>query len=67
MWSYLGRSRLFWKLSASYLTLVLLTALIIGALVAWRIKQAALQEEVDVLRAKGMLLRELVITALDHG
>jgi two-component system phosphate regulon sensor histidine kinase PhoR len=67
MWSYLGRSRLFWKLSASYLTLVLLTAIIIGALVAWRIKQAALQQEVDVLRGKSTLLRELVTPALDHA
>jgi two-component system, OmpR family, phosphate regulon sensor histidine kinase PhoR len=67
MWSHLGRSRLFWKFSASYLAIVLFTAMIIGALVAWRIEQAALQEGVDVLRAKGMLLRELVIPALDHA
>ena len=67
MWSYLGRSRLFWKFSASYLALILLTAMITGALVAWRIEQATLQEEVDGLRAKGVLLRELAIPTLDRA
>jgi hypothetical protein len=67
MWSYLRCSRLFWKFSASYFGLILFTAFIIGGLVAWHIKQTVLQEEIDGLRAKSMLVRELAIPALDRA
>jgi hypothetical protein len=37
MLHHLGRSRLFWKLYASYTGLTLLTATLIGVLVTWHI------------------------------
>jgi methyl-accepting chemotaxis protein len=67
MLQHLGRSRLFWKLSASYLALTLLTAILIGMLVARHIERTALQEEAHVLQAKAVLLRELVTPALDRA
>jgi uncharacterized membrane protein YraQ (UPF0718 family) len=67
MLQHLGRSRLFWKLSASYLALTLLTAILIGMLVARHIERTALQEEAHVLQAKAVLLRELVSPALDRA
>jgi methyl-accepting chemotaxis protein len=67
MLHHLGRSRLFWKLYASYTGLTLLTATLIGVLVTWHIARAALQEEAHALQAKAVLLRELVTPALDRG
>jgi hypothetical protein len=67
MFSRLGRSRLFRKLFVSYLALIVLTVGLIGTLVAWRIERAVLQEEAQVLRAKAVLVRELVTPALDQA
>jgi two-component system, OmpR family, phosphate regulon sensor histidine kinase PhoR len=67
MFSHLGRSQLFRKLLVSYLALTILTVVLIGALVAWRIERAILQEEAQVLQAKAVLVRELVTPALDQG
>jgi hypothetical protein len=58
MFSHLGRSQLFRKLLVSYLALTVLTVVLIGALVAWRIERAVLQEEARVLQAKAVLVRE---------
>jgi hypothetical protein len=66
MFSHLGRSQLFRKLLVSYLALTVLTVVVIGALVAWRIERAVLQEEAQVLQAKAVLVRELVTPALDQ-
>ena len=67
MFSHLRRSQLFRKLLVSYLALTILTVVLIGALVAWRIERAVLQEEAQVLQAKAVLVRELVTPALDQG
>jgi hypothetical protein len=67
MFSLLGRARLFGKLLVSSLALTLLTVVLIGALVAWRLERPVLQEEAQVLRAKAVLVRELVIPALDKA
>jgi hypothetical protein len=67
MFSHLRRSQLFRKLLGSYLALTVLTVVLIGALVAWRIERAVLQEEAQVLQAKAVLVRELVTPALDQG
>jgi hypothetical protein len=67
MFSHLRRSQLFRKLLGGYLALTILTVVLIGALVAWRIERAVLQEEARVLQAKAVLVRELVTPALDQG
>jgi Methyl-accepting chemotaxis protein (MCP) signalling domain/Single Cache-like len=67
MFSHLGRSRLFWKLLAGYVAVTLLPVIIIGALMAWRIERAALQEEARGLQAKAVLVRALVTPALAQG
>jgi hypothetical protein len=67
MFAHLGRSRLFWKLCGSYLALTLLTAVLIGALVAWHLAQATIEEEAQELRAEAVLAREVVTPALDQA
>jgi two-component system phosphate regulon sensor histidine kinase PhoR len=67
MFAHLGHARLFWKLFGSYLALTLLAVLLIGGLLAWGIEAGVLREEARALRAKAVLVRELVTPALDQA
>lgn len=59
------RSRFLWKLYAGYALLILLTAGLIGSLVAARIESETLADTDRRLRAEAMLLRDLALSSLD--
>jgi two-component system phosphate regulon sensor histidine kinase PhoR len=59
------RSRLLWKLYAGYVVLIVLTALVIGILVARRMEQDSRRETEAALRAKAVFLADLVAASED--
>ncbi len=58
------RSRFLWKLYAGYALLILLTAGLIGSLVAARIESETLEETDRRLRAEALLLRDMALSGL---
>nr|XP_061811868.1 sensor protein kinase WalK-like [Nerophis lumbriciformis] len=58
------RSRFLWKLYAGYALLILLTALLVGFLVAPRVERAAIQETDRRLKGEAALLREVAKSGL---
>lgn len=59
------RSRFLWKLYAGYALLILLTAGLIGSLVAARIESETIADTDRRLRAEAMLLRDVALSGLD--
>ncbi|MCK6473927.1 MAG: cell wall metabolism sensor histidine kinase WalK [Planctomycetes bacterium] len=58
------RSRFLWKLYAGYVVLILMTSVLIGLLSVRRFEQTALEEAVQNLRSKAVLLQALATPVL---
>ncbi|HSR66691.1 MAG TPA: ATP-binding protein [Acidobacteriota bacterium] len=61
------RSRFIWKLYASYVVLILLTAGVVGVLVGRQIQRDSIEETRSGLREAVYLLREVALPALIQG
>jgi two-component system, OmpR family, phosphate regulon sensor histidine kinase PhoR len=58
------RGRFFWKLYAGYVAIVLATTLLVGGLVAWRLRREWLHETENDLRDKATLIAEIAAPEL---
>jgi two-component system phosphate regulon sensor histidine kinase PhoR len=62
-----ARTRFLWKLYAGSVVVVVLTALIVGVLVSWRIERDSMREVESSLLNEAVLLREVARGAFETG